>query len=192
MSSNFLSEALGIKTKVFNPNPDQETDSSEDRYDCSIRAICGLTGESWENVYTGLFRIGLARHRMLNTPYVAEEYLSEYGFIDIKSYLNDITNPLEFMYKYKNGEYIMIIPGHTFYYSDGTLYDNAHSIKRQALYSSKIMYLFVCVNNLLFKDEIAKALCRLEETCDTEAFHVDALKNIYNNALDEVSSKVEP
>jgi hypothetical protein len=121
---------------------------------------------------------------MMNACSVLEEYLSRYGFINIKFYLYDFTNQLEFMHKYKEGRYIIIDKEHCFYYSNGVIYDNTNSIEHiEASYSKKIRGLFVCVSNLQFKYEISKALTKLESSSEAEDFHVDKLRAMCENAI---------
>jgi hypothetical protein len=184
MSDNFLSKVLGIKMRAFNPNPSQEVESMEDLSDCSVRAICGLTGFSWEEVYKGLFHAGLKKHRMMDTGRSEQIYLAEYGYVNIAHYLDDIETVAEFLYTYKEGEYIVGCDGHVFYYADGTIYDNAYCIARfESLYTNVVNIVFVSVDNPKFRKEIDKALYAIETIKDAEAYHADKLRAMYENAI---------
>lgn len=61
--------------KKYNPNPKGKKTS-----DCAIRALCALTGDSWNNVYNALCKIGFELKTMPNDMEAVEKYLTINGY----------------------------------------------------------------------------------------------------------------
>ena len=59
----------------YNPNPERKK-----TIDCTIRAICMLTGQDWENVYLGTVSQGLIMHDMPESDTVWGKYLYDLGY----------------------------------------------------------------------------------------------------------------
>jgi hypothetical protein len=64
------------KNKYFNPNP-----LKKENGDCVVRAICAISGESWDNVYKDLCSIGFELKAMPNDKETWKSYLIQNGYV---------------------------------------------------------------------------------------------------------------
>lgn len=108
--------------KYFNPNPSGNYTS-----DCVIRALCGVLGMNWEDVYLGVCLKGLELHSMPDVNFVWGTYLQQKGF---SRFYMPSTCPLcftvrDFCNRYSTGRYILATEGHVIAVIDGDYYDTS-------------------------------------------------------------------
>lgn len=100
----------------YNANPDKNRVG-----DCTIRAISAITGKCWEEVYIGIAIIGYLMHDMPSADSVWGEYLKRQGFARYN--LPDDLSVRDFCNIAPYDEYLLAIPGHLVYVSNGKYYD---------------------------------------------------------------------
>ena len=104
----------------YNPNP-----SRRKTIDCTIRAICLLTGQDWETVYIGTSSQGLVSHDMPESDAVWGQYLHNLGY---NRYFLPNTCPYcytvkDFCYDHPVGKFLLKTQGHVVAVKDGNYYD---------------------------------------------------------------------
>ena len=107
--------------KYFNPNPNGARVG-----DCVIRAICAVTGEDWDTVYTGLAFQGYVLKDMPSSNYVWSEFLKSKGF---KRKVIPNTCPAcytvnDFADYHSRGSYILATGTHCVAVVDGVILDS--------------------------------------------------------------------
>lgn len=115
----------------YNANPDNNRVG-----DCTIRAISAITGKCWDEVYIGIAVLGYMAKDMPSADSVWGEYLKRAGYTR-RSIPNDLPGKFtvrDFCEDVPNGEYLLAIPGHLVYVSDGKYYDTWDSGDEQPLY----------------------------------------------------------
>lgn len=115
----------------YNANPDKNRVG-----DCTIRAISAITGKSWEEVYIGIAVIGYIMHDMPSSNAVWGEYLKRHGFTRyaIPNNTLDSLTVEDFCQIIPRGDFLLAIPGHLVYVSDGKYYDTWDSGNEIPLY----------------------------------------------------------
>lgn len=108
----------------YNPNPDRKLVD-----DCVIRAICKVTGKSWERVYDELFELGRFYHDFPNRNYIWGEYLEDIGFerLSLPYACPNCFTVREFCKMFPVGIYILSCDGHVIAVEDGNYYDTIDS-----------------------------------------------------------------
>lgn len=108
----------------YNPNP-----SRRKTVDCTIRAICLLTGQDWETVYLGTVTQGLIDHDMPSSDAVWGRYLYNLGYTRYA-----IPNTCPYCYTVKDfsndhmvGTFLLKTQGHVVTVKDGDYYDTGDS-----------------------------------------------------------------
>ena len=99
--------------------------------DCTVRAICKATGESWEHIYTALCVYGYMRHDMPTANHVWGAYLKDHGFR--RHHIEDC-NVSDFCRDHPEGTYILAIDGHVVCAVDGYFYDSWDSGQEVPMY----------------------------------------------------------
>lgn len=104
----------------YNPNPEWNLVG-----DCTVRAICKLTGKDWLTVYFGICIQGALMFDMPSSNRVWEEYLKKHGFV--RTLLPD-TCPMcytvrDFCYDYPRGKYLLSLGTHVVAVEDGNYFD---------------------------------------------------------------------
>ncbi len=108
----------------YNPNPDKKLVD-----DCIIRAICMVTGKSWEYIYTDLYAEGLKEHDWPWKNYIWGGYLKKKGF---EQFLIPDTCPYcytvrQFAKDNREGAYILATGSHVVAVINGNWYDTFDS-----------------------------------------------------------------
>lgn len=115
--------------EYFNPNPKAryKADGTPYRWhkgDCSIRALCAVTGKTWHEVYDGLCEIG---RKICNVPCDTEtldKYLVAHGFKPCKAQVKPRRVTVkEFAQEHPTGEYFLQIASHVVGVSGGLYLD---------------------------------------------------------------------
>ena len=99
--------------------------------DCTVRAICKATGESWEHTYIALCVYGYMRHDKPTANHVWGAYLKDHGLR--RQYIEDC-NVSEFCRDHPEGTYILAIDGHVVCAVDGYFYDSWNSGQEVPMY----------------------------------------------------------
>lgn len=115
----------------FNPNPERKK-----TIDCTIRAICLLTGRDWETVYLGTTAQGLVMHDMPESDAVWGKYLHDLGYQrypmpDACPYCYTVK---DFCYDHPVGKFLLKTQGHVVAVQDGDYYDTGDSGDEMAVY----------------------------------------------------------
>lgn len=111
----------------YNPNPSKLKAS-----DCVIRAICVVTGYSWERVYEDLVNLGFRMHRMPNEVEVYGEYLASLGMKRAKLRIEKGSKRptvASFAKEHQSGVYVLKVANHVVGVRDGIYYDTWDSGK---------------------------------------------------------------
>ena len=108
----------------YNPNP-----SGKQVGDCPVRAIAKATGQSWDEVYTGLCVQGLAMGDMPSANSVWGAYLRQHGFTRhvVPNTCPDCYTVAEFARDHPKGVYVLALSGHVVCQLNGDIYDTWHS-----------------------------------------------------------------
>lgn len=104
----------------YNPNP-----VGKQVGDCPVRAIAKATGQSWDEVYTGLCVQGLAMGDMPSANSVWGAYLRQRGFTRyvIPNTCPDCYTVAEFATDHPRGVYVLALSGHVVCVVDGQYHD---------------------------------------------------------------------
>lgn len=115
----------------YNPNP-----TAARVGDCTIRAICGVTGRDWIDVYLALAVQGLIMGDMPNANSVWGAYLRSLGFKRhvIPDTCPDCYTVSDFADDHKNGRYVLALNGHVVCVKDGDYYDSWDSGNERPVY----------------------------------------------------------
>ncbi len=115
----------------YNPNP-----GGRKVGDCTVRAICKATGETWERVYTALAMKGFELGDLPNANSVWGAYLRDSGFKRqiIPDTCPDCYTVCDFCADHPNGTYILALSGHVVAVQDGDYYDTWDSGTEIPLY----------------------------------------------------------
>lgn len=115
----------------YNPNPSRKLVD-----DCVIRAICKLTGQSWDAVYTELMILGMQFHDWPVKNYIWGRYLKDLGFdrTALPDTCPDCYTVKDFCKDYPYGDYILALDGHVVAVSNGDYYDTWDSGDEVPLY----------------------------------------------------------
>lgn len=104
----------------YNPNPEKKIVD-----DCVIRAICKVTGKSWNYIYWDLCAEGAEVHDWPWRNYVWGRYLTRLGFVS-----SLIPNTCPYCYTVRDfcidnpyGDYILATGNHVIAVVDGDYYD---------------------------------------------------------------------
>ena len=103
--------------KFYNPNPDRQRVG-----DCTVRAICKATGQSWDSVYAHLSAYGFAKKDMPSANHVWGSYLRNRGFT--RRLIEEDCTVEDFCREHPQGTYILAIDGHVVCVIDGFYYDS--------------------------------------------------------------------
>ena len=103
----------------WNPNP-----AAARVGDCVIRAICGVTGKAWEDVYLSLACEGLIMGDMPNANNVWGSYLRSMGYKRhvIPDTCPDCYTVAQFAQDHPRGRYVLALNGHVVCVKDGGNY----------------------------------------------------------------------
>lgn len=105
--------------KLFNPNPDGSRIE-----DCAVRAICGATGQGWEETYIQLCLYGLMLHDMPHANHVWGRYLRDLGWKRrAVPDCPDCVTVSDFVESHPHGTYILSLPSHVVAAVDGSYLD---------------------------------------------------------------------
>ena len=104
----------------YNPNPDGERAN-----DCTVRAICKATDQTWADVYVGLFLKGYDMKDMLASNPVWGAYLQDKGFTReiIPNTCPDCYTVADFADDHKHGAYVLGTGTHAVAVVNGDYYD---------------------------------------------------------------------
>lgn len=104
----------------YNPNPKANRVG-----DCVVRAICKLTGQSWEDTYCDLATYGLMRCDMPSSNAVWGAYLKDKGYkrTAISDDCPDCYTVEDFEKEHPKGKYLLAISGHVVAVEDGNHFD---------------------------------------------------------------------
>ena len=95
--------------------------------DCVVRAMVTATNEKWEDIYTGLCKLGLEMYDMPNSKPVWKKYMDNRGFIknSIKVTKGSKRPTVEsFTKEHKLGTYILSVARHLTVCKDGKYIDS--------------------------------------------------------------------
>lgn len=117
--------------RYYNPNP-----RGAKVGDCVVRAISKATGESWDDVYTGLTFQGFALKDMPSANYVWGEYLKSKGFRRhvIPNNCPECVTVGQFAKENNNGVYILGTGTHVVTIVDGVIFDTWDSSDEVPIY----------------------------------------------------------
>lgn len=106
---------------AYNPNP-----AGIRVGDCTVRALCRATGESWDSVYCGLCVEGMRLCDMPSSNQVWGAYLRRHGFKrrTLPDECPDCYTVAEFCRDHPQGTYVLSLSGHVVCVSDGVYYDS--------------------------------------------------------------------
>lgn len=110
--------------ELYNPNP----------YgifvgDCVIRAICKVTGKSWEDVYMDIAIQGLMMKDMPSSNHVWGSYLRSIGYSQhvLPETCPECYTVINFCSDYPSGKYILATGSHVVAVEDGNYFDSWNS-----------------------------------------------------------------
>lgn len=117
--------------RKFNPNPTAACVG-----DCTVRAISGVTGRAWEDVYMSLAVQGLMMGDMPSANSVWGAYLRSQGFKRniVPDTCPDCYTVAEFCKEHPKGRYVLACNGHVVCCKDGDYYDNWDSGREHPVY----------------------------------------------------------
>lgn len=115
----------------FNPNP-----TAARVGDCTVRAICGVTGRDWIDVYIDLAVQGMTMGDMPNANSVWGAYLRSLGFkrYVIPDNCPDCYTVADFCSDHPSGNYVLALNGHVVCCADGDYYDSWDSGGERPVY----------------------------------------------------------
>lgn len=115
----------------YNPNPVTDTAG-----DCVIRAICKVTGDSWDTIYDDLCEEGKQQGDWGSNNTIWNDYLKKRGF---KRYIIPNTCPNcytieDFANDHSKGRYIVATGTHVVAVVDGNIFDTWDSRQKIPLF----------------------------------------------------------
>jgi hypothetical protein len=115
----------------FNPNP-----RGYKTGDCVIRAICAVTGQTWEETYTGAALQGYVLSDMPSANHVWRAYLKSLGFnmYAIPNTFPDCYTVADFADDHPKGRYVLGLGNHAIGIVDGVCYDTWNSLSESPIY----------------------------------------------------------
>ena len=113
--------------KHYNPNP-----TGGRVGDCTVRAICKATDQSWDRVYSHLSAYGIIKKDMPSANHVWGSYLRDQGFV--RRLIEEDCTVEEFCREHPQGTYILAIDGHVVCAVDGFYYDSWDSGQEVPVY----------------------------------------------------------
>ena len=113
--------------KPYNPNPARQRVG-----DCTVRAICKATDQSWIRVYLFLCVYGLMEYDMPTANHVWGKYLKSRGFH--RHLIEDDCTVEDFCREHPTGTYILAIDGHVVCVEDGFYWDSWDSGQEIPIY----------------------------------------------------------
>lgn len=94
--------------------------------DCLIRTIMRvlnrLNKEDWYEIYDDLYKLGLTKCKVFNSPEIIFLYMDDKNF-EYKILSRDHIKVLDFLDTHRKGTYMIGIGRHIFAYIDGVIYD---------------------------------------------------------------------
>lgn len=105
----------------WNPN-----ETRDDGNDCTVRAICKLTGLEWMEVYLGICIEGAMLQAMPSTNFVWGSWLRERGYIrkSLPDTCPDCLTVRKFCERHPRGRYLLMLPMHVVAVESGNYYDS--------------------------------------------------------------------
>ena len=115
----------------YNPNPKGRIGN-----DCTVRAICKLTGEDWLTAYLGICVHGALLADMPSTNAVWGSWLRERGYTrkGLPDTCPDCYTVADFCAEHPEGKYLLMLPEHVVCVDDGDWYDSWDSGQMAAIY----------------------------------------------------------
>ena len=115
----------------WNPNEKRQTGN-----DCTVRAICKLTGEDWMTAYLGICIAGAMLQDMPSTNAVWGSWLRERGYVRraLPDNCPDCYTVQDFCREHPEGKFLLMLPGHVVAVEDGNYYDTWDSGQETAIY----------------------------------------------------------
>lgn len=118
--------------EYYNPNPE----GNEDACDCTVRALCAITGLSWYEVYDKLCEIGRKHCVVFNASNFMNERCTEFGLEPrkvpaVKKGEKSLTVQ-KFCHQHPTGRYILQTAKHNVAVINGKYYDL--DVNRQKVY----------------------------------------------------------
>ena len=115
----------------YNANPDGRRTN-----DCTIRAICKLTGKSWDEIHCDTFVVAHAMRDMQEANRVWGRYLRMNGYKRhaLPDDCPDCYTVREFCADHPHGKYMLALDGHVVAVEDGNYYDTWDSGNETAIY----------------------------------------------------------
>lgn len=115
----------------YNPNP-------KGRFvgDCTIRAICRLTDQDWDTVYTATAFQGFLHKDMPSGNTTWGAYLKRLGYFReiIPNICPDCYSVIDFCIDHPKGKYLLVLDGHVVTVVDGDYYDTWDSGNEMPIY----------------------------------------------------------
>ena len=115
----------------YNPNP-----LGRNVDDCTVRAICKLTGKTWEEVYIGIVLQGLLLANMPNGNDVWGAYLKRLGYKRriVPDTCPDCYTVKDFCRDHPRGRYLLALSSHVVTVEDGSYFDTFDSGAETPIY----------------------------------------------------------
>lgn len=104
--------------------------------DCTVRAICKLTGKSWDEVYIGMALQGLLLANMPNGNDVWGAYLQHLGYerFDAPNTCPSCYTVADFCRDHPRGRYLLALSNHVVTVEDGSYFDTFDSGAETPIY----------------------------------------------------------
>lgn len=115
--------------------------------DCFVQAIQRVTNKSWDEVFSGLYKIAFENKCTINHPVVLADYLHDFGSM-IRIPANCYYTPAYLIAK-NSGSYIIGVPGHCYAVVNHVIYDSSFRTVDD-LMDEDCLYVFV-EKNATFK-----------------------------------------
>lgn len=117
--------------RYYNPNP-----RGSHTGDCVIRALCAVTGQTWEETYTGLALLGYALSDLPHANHVWKNYLQSKGYTmyAIPNTCPDCYTVADFADDHPRGRYVLGTGTHAVGIVDGIAYDTWNSLSESPIY----------------------------------------------------------
>lgn len=117
--------------RFYNPNPAGKLTS-----DCVVRAICRVTGKSWDRVMAELYLFSMELKEMPSTNTLWREYLRSLGFVRtaIPDTCPDCYTIKDFCEDHPQGTFILATGRHLVAVVNGDYYDTWDSGEKVPIY----------------------------------------------------------